>query len=150
MASRSQPEFTIKKAILERQRFHKSMRVKNDEAVLGLFAVDSMEGEVEYDIDFNEWIVRMEMDVLAEHLADHYYEETLILSAPKSWWDHFKATYQDRWWIRWWCAKHPAQETRTSHKVKVKVERWVKYPEANETLPRLGRAIPYEKLERIY
>lgn len=151
MPSQSSPEFVIQKKVLERQRFHKSLRVQNNEEVLGIFASESMEGSVEYDLDFNQWIIRMEMDVLAEHLADDYYQEILTTAGPTTVWDMFKETYGGRWWMRRWVVKHPPKYTHKNHLVQVKVERWVKYPSA-DIMPdkRLGRAIPMERLERIY
>jgi hypothetical protein len=94
--------------------------------------------------------VQMEAYVLQEHLADDYYDgQSDEYAFPKTWWDHFKETYGDRWWLRWWYKRHGAQYDHKSFPVRVKVERYANYPEADITIPRLGRPVPYETTRRL-
>jgi hypothetical protein len=149
----TQPEYAITRHVLERMTFYRRQRLERDmEEVLGEFSANTFTAGVDYDILYDDIILRFEAEVLSERLADDYYEETAYYATPRTWWDMFKETYANRWWFNWyskrWGAPHFDQHSVT---VKVKVERFLKYPHADITPdPRLGRAIPYERLERVY
>lgn len=107
-----------------------------------------MKFETDYDVDFGQWIVRLETSVLSEHLAEDYYEVESYYATPRTWWDMFKETYATRWWFYWyskrWGAPHYEQHTLRN---RIKVDRYVNYPEANIIPdPRLGRTYPYERI----
>ncbi len=62
-----------------------------------------------------------------------------------TWWDHYKATYRGRWWMRWrrWNVRtvkeaHPytvTRDIRCKHHVTVDLERYRTYPHATVALP---------------
>ena len=93
--------------------------------------------------------VKLEAFVLQEHLADDHYEEILEVTQPKTWWDHFKIDHLDSWWGRWLNTHFPPEYDSQLHLVRVKVERYANYPEADIEIPGLGRPVPYEKLRRL-
>lgn len=151
MDSQSQPEFVVEQAILERMRFYHAQRLnRNDEEMLGAFSAEHFKAEVDYDIVYNDLILRFETDVLSEHLVDNIYETTHHVRTPYSWWDMLVHTSREKWWGKILNKYYTPKWFDEYYPVRVKVERYLKYPQANiKPDPRLGRAIPFERLERL-
>lgn len=105
---------------------------------------------VEPDLVRDELIHKIETFFLAEHITDDYYWETVWHpSTPKTWWQMFKQTYSDRWWLKRHVRKHPVQfNTGSSQQVGIKVKRYVGYPDATIQIKNFGRPWPFEMVER--
>lgn len=54
-----------------------------------------------------------------------------------TWWDHFKDTYRQRWWLRALVRRHPVRYVSIPHtrKIELTVEAYRKYPEAKLRIP---------------
>lgn len=141
--------FTTTSAVFDRERFTQSMRMREDPKLLGSFTQDSMRLEVDYDIDFNMWRLRLETEVLKEHIADDYYHTTLERRVPASVWQMFKAEHMHSWWMSWLVDRRPVRHHVWTETVSVKVERSVLYPEANVPRPPLGRPFILEKVNFV-
>lgn len=80
--------------------------------------------------------------VLAEHLPPKQITESIEVGfdVPDGWWQAFRQSYQDRWWMRRSVARHPIR-TRTLTKtatLTVDLTRQLLYPAANVYIPELG------------
>ena len=118
---------------------------------VGSSFMTSMSEEVDQytHLEKDRQVHRLEAFVLREHLADDFYEEVLVVTQPKTWWDHFKIDFQHTWWGRFLYNHFPPEFTHDNHMVRVKVERYASYPEADVAIPQLGRPIPFEQLKRL-
>jgi len=118
---------------------------------VGSSFVSSMREEVDpyVQLEKDRQVHRLEAMVLQEHLADDHYEEILVVTQPKTWWDHFKIDHLDSWWGRWLNTHFPSEYNSENHLVRVKIERYASYPEADVAVPQLGRPIPFETLKRL-
>ncbi len=125
-----------------------TFRIKNDPEIGSNFA-STMDLFHEYEIDFNTIKAGITAYVLQEHLAEDYYEGAKQYVVPHSWWDMFKETYATRWWMTWFVRKHLPKFDTHWLKVRVKVDRYANYPQANVHFEALGRVYPYEKLTRL-
>ena len=131
-------ELLVSEKILDFLRVYKSVRVKNDI----FFSSD-------YMIDFNQWRVMAEKDMLVEHLADDFYYVDTIHSWPASPWQFFKDRHRDSWWLNWLVHRWPVEYQQTTETGQIKVKRYLGYPEAEIKSPRLGQAVPWETVEEV-
>lgn len=88
-------------------------------------------------------VLQLRAHVLAEQLPPQTIQHRVRVETkdPRfaTWWDHFKATYQHRWWMRW--REWDVQTVRTP----VVVERTVCVSVRDHwTYPRAGIALPSE------
>lgn len=105
--------------------------------------------------------LELRAEVLAEHLppeqVHHTVRDTQTFSGEvrdqrfASWWDHFKATYRQRRWMRWryWTVRFQTvvipyrQQVACRHRVTVNVRQHITYPRARVALPpdQFGRPV---------
>lgn len=130
-------EFVVSKKILDRLRLYKTVRVKHDVFM-----------SADYDIDFHQFRVLAERDILADHIADDYYSDYVTFDYPATTWQMFKQTHEFSWWLGWLVRRYPVQRAGTVKSVSIKVKRYLGYPEAK--VPNMGRPIIYETVERLY
>lgn len=76
-------------------------------------------------------------DKLPPQRVTHRVNDTHTVTFPRTWWDHFKAAYRRRWWMRWrdWHVEHEQHHYTCDHKVVVDIEGHWTYPEATVPLP---------------
>lgn len=98
------------------------------------------------DYELQRQRVALEVYVLSEKLAEDVYTDKKSYSTPKTWWDMFKVTYAMTWWLGWLVRRWPAEFDYHWFEVGVRIERYAQYPEANISLPDLGRPVRYERM----
>lgn len=119
---------------------------------------------VRMDDLYAELAHRLEAYVLAEKLVGDTYETTVskLVSfdhtekVPASWWQHFKWTYHDRWWLRWFVNRWQVRlsdveymlDKRVTIPVAMTFERYATYPQADLAIPhhRLGEPVIFERV----
>lgn len=76
--------------------------------------------------------------------------ETVYFPRFATWWDHFKATYRGRWWMRWrrWQVRFVAEDVTVTAKVVVDLTRYHTYPQANIVPPEFGRPVRWTETVR--
>lgn len=86
--------------------------------------------------------------VLAEQLPPQKISHRIRVTTddPRfaTWWDAFKATYRERWWMRWrtWKVEHVMTPVTVARTVEVDVQNHWTYPRAAIQLPEsLGRPV---------
>ncbi len=86
-------------------------------------------------------VFRLQAQVLAEQLppqtADHLVRVATTDPRYATWWDHFKDTHQNRWWMRWrsWSVRYVQKPVSVERVVTVNVrDNWT-YPRAAIALP---------------
>lgn len=133
------------------QRTLEAMRVGTTFAIETKLMDELSPGDRQAAMDFelNRQRVKMEAYVLSDRLSDEEYFDTKRYSTPKTWWDMFKDTYALTWWLAWFVSRRPAQFNHHNFSVGVRVERFAQYPEANISLPGLGRPVRYERITRL-
>lgn len=132
---------TINQFVLEKARVGFRLPVDS-------FTVRSMnfrEEDLRYDL-FSDMVYKLEAYVLQDKLPPKTVEKTLEITLPKTpdtWWDLFKAVKlnENKWYWRWLDRlKTPKFSVRTREvKMKVDLERWVSYPEAQNIPETFGR-----------
>lgn len=91
--------------------------------------------------------VRMETTVLADHLVADHYESHRWVNVPASWWQHFKDTYADSWWLRWLVRRRPPIFDAQHVSMCVSFDRWATYPYARiKEDHRLGAVVYREEV----
>lgn len=77
--------------------------------------------------------------IVEERVVDH---ECLRFA---TWWDHFKATYRTRWWMRWrrWEVCFNIEHRPIRARVEVDMTKHWTFPEANIVPAELGRPMGY-------
>lgn len=108
---------------------------------MGEFAANRMESYTDYDVDYNILRHMVETRVLAEHLASDTYEKSLYFSYPATTWQMFKNTHAESWWLGWLVRRRPVKMHEVEKTAVVHVDRYLKYPAAEDVKPfspRLG------------
>jgi hypothetical protein len=91
------------------------------------------------------WELRTYM--LADHIDDvevvdvrHEKHECLRFA---TWWDHWKATYRGRWWMRWrrWTVNYNIEARTLTARAEADLSRYWAYPQANVTPPEFGAPV---------
>ena len=107
-----------------------------------------------YEDMFRDMVYQLEAYVLQDKLPPVSVEEsTEVLTAPvpATWWDHFKVTKleQNKWYWRWLGKLKPPLMQAESRTVtlKVNLERWISYPEAQNIPDTFGNQYRGYKLE---
>lgn len=86
--------------------------------------------------------------VLADNLGQERISETVRgrveVARFAGWWDHFKATYRGRWWMRWrrWQINYTISRQPAVARVDIDLTRYWTYPEAD--------VLPLEEFGRPY
>lgn len=80
-------------------------------------------------------VVQLRRKVAAEELPPTSY--LVVLQDPRwaTWWDFFKATYRDRWWLAWLVRRHPARTIDVAVRGTVNVRSWWTYPDTPHLVP---------------
>lgn len=93
-------------------------------------------------------VYRLRAQVLAEQLPPQTIKHIIRVTQddPRhaTWWDAFKATYQQRWWMRWrsWTVNHVQTNVTVNRTVEVNVRNNWTYPRAAIRLPdEFGRPV---------
>lgn len=98
------------------------------------------EGEMLQALNVQEYIdgitrdlmVKVQRKVYQKRLTPKFTSGTgqIEIEMPLTWWDHFKQTYQDRWWLSWFARRYPAATKvhRFAHRVDVSLEQYWKFP----------------------
>lgn len=133
---------------LDQMRVSETMYLKADPEI-GTNFTSTAELIHEYQIDYDRLKLGIEAYVLQEHLAEDFYEGSREYVVHHSWWDMFKDTYATRWWATWFVRKHLPKFDMHPMKIRIKVDRYLNYPEANIQMPALGRPYPYERITRL-
>lgn len=133
-----QPRYEAERKTLRQLRVGSSFMVKTE--------IDDSSA-LAFEMDARK--INLEAYVLQEHLADEYFEETVHVRSPYSWWDMLVNTKRETWWGKWLHKWYTVKFFDEFYPVKVKVERFANYPEADIAVPSLGRPVPYESLRRL-
>ncbi|MGC4886723.1 hypothetical protein [Micromonospora sp. DT227] len=86
----------------------------------------------------------LSMSVLAEQLPTErvrgHRREVIQTARFATWWDHWKATYRGRWWMRWrrWSVRQLVDEHELEATAVVDLRRYWTYPRAAVPVPQLG------------
>lgn len=113
--------------------------------ILGRFARDSARFESTPGIGpmaiaDRDIIRKLTVYVLADKLPPEQIVETtrVVVRVPASWWDEFKNTYRNRWWLRALVRRRPVALVDIVRVVTVTVDlrRWRAFPEADVPFPR--------------
>ncbi len=68
-----------------------------------------------------------------------------------TWFDHWKATYRGRWWMRWrrWTVRYNIEHHPITVRVAADLTRYWTYPEASITPPEFGEPVRYATVRQI-
>lgn len=108
-----------------------------------------IELSTDWDLDFNQMIVRVSQDVAAEKLAEQYYTGHRSVSYPRSTWQMFKQTHKDSWWLGWLVRQCPVKKETEWVEMTVKVDRYLKYPDLKIPKPGMGRPLIHEIVKEV-
>ena len=89
-------------------------------------------------------VVQLVSEVLTEKITGE--SKTVRLDIPASWWESFKQTFSDSWWLRRFVKRYPVKMTTLENTVTF--ERYARYPNADvpEQVTPLGRPIYFEDI----
>lgn len=108
-------------------------------AGFGQFSGDRLRLSRFVDAETGRLMARFVTDMLAEVLPPERVTETTLVEfrRPATWWDHFKETYRDRWWLRRLVRRRPVQVEVEQRAVRVTVDlqRYRVYPRADVSPP---------------
>jgi len=129
---------------LEQVARHAAVSV-SEETLRGLMLTedrDSIHKAMIYTLSSKVWGERLHDPV--EHIVT--FEEEHLIPLPATWWELFKQTYADRWWLRWIVKRYPVRTVemriRFSGKRRVIPRIVAAYPELNRLFPQeYGRAV---------
>ncbi|TDB88314.1 hypothetical protein E1091_15315 [Micromonospora fluostatini] len=95
-----------------------------------------------------EWAgYELSTSVLADRLSTEHVERNRSVTVTTvrftTWWDHFKAAYRGRWWMRWryWPVRQTVAEQTVTVTVAINLERFWTFPRAPVALPDLGAPV---------
>lgn len=100
-------------------------------------------------------LITLSTYVLADHVGDEEvvrtHRETGEFVGFATWWDHWKATYRGRWWMRWrkWRINYKISELHVDGKVQVDLKQYWAYPRANIAPPEFGEPVRWIQTEAI-
>lgn len=104
-------------------------------AELGRFSRGSVTVERCLAASTAELVAKVVVKVLASQLPpERVVESTLVeFWKPATWWEHFKDTYRDRWWLRWLARRRPVRWEREQRVVETVVDmtRMLAFPKAD-------------------
>lgn len=116
-------------------------------AQLGGYALNRIRAEQRWQPELDALAVTLTTELMGRRGRPGIYEEQATTCAEvvryASWWDHFKAVHQRRWWMRWrrWTVRHHwARETATV-RLRVELAAHVVFPQAPDVAPVLGEPV---------
>ncbi len=102
---------------------------------LGRFSRGSLTVERCLAASTSELVSKVVVKVLTAQLPPERVEESTLVEfrRPATWWEHFKETYQDRWWLRRLVLRWPVRWEREQRVVRVVVDmtRVLAFPKAD-------------------
>lgn len=116
--------------------------------IIGDFAASRMSYRLARIYDPAGMAHHLATEILARATGPRIYTDRRSASVElvrfASWWDHFKATYRRRWWMRWrrWEVRYTLREATAVAEVKVEANIAVLFPHAEDLPARLGPAYP--------
>jgi len=123
------------------------------------FDREDLDLAIEYDLDFNRMIARLETLVFSENLLTDTKAVEFYTYTPTTTWQMFKWLHKDAWWMRWWTGhfedKHwirgrgPVKLKSRKHSYDVKFERYALFPHSTIDSKKLGRAVINEQYNVI-
>lgn len=87
--------------------------------------------------EYDRMVLELRAKVLAEQLPPQEIHHTVRVEAmdPRhaTWWEHFKATYQQRWWMRWrgWTVRYVDTPVTVQRTITVSVRDHWTFPRAS-------------------
>ncbi|MFI7608518.1 hypothetical protein ACIBTV_25660 [Micromonospora sp. NPDC049366] len=118
---------------------------------LGSYAAQRLELREVLD----QMAVELTTSVLADKLPTEqvrqYRRERIETARFATWWDHFKATYRERWWMRWrrWRVAQLVDEHLLEAVAVVDLQRYWAFPRAAVPAPQLGEPVRVMVWDRI-
>jgi hypothetical protein len=87
--------------------------------------------------EINSMILQLKAYVTSEHLEPQTFTDTkkVGIYVPATWWDFFKFTYQDRWWMKKFFQRPKYELVTREVTLSVEVTPQIIYPEANLPVP---------------
>lgn len=104
---------------------------------------------------FDPMLLELRTFLLTDKLGDKEIREERTVDHEcvrfATWWDHWKATYRGRWWMRWrrWTVRYNIEHHPLTARVSVDMSRYWTFPEADVYPDSLGAAVPYIKNQRM-
>lgn len=106
---------------------------------VGPFMRDSARVSTEVQLAAGRLWVRLEADVLTDHLPPVQVteSESVTFQRPASWWQHFKAQYGSARWLSWLVRRRPVQyeDEQKTLTVVVDLQRFRVFPQAEFRYP---------------
>lgn len=98
-----------------------------------------------YKVMLDALVVKLEREVLTEKLEPRTItrKKYAISYVPDTWWDHFKYTYRNRWWLPKFLKRWNKRKVVTPVTFKVKVEPMLLFPELEVPSPEWGKPIKF-------
>lgn len=129
-------EWQANPAVIETQK--KTLELRKYAAQLGIghATLATMKLDMREDFVSQELIYRLELDVLADKIADDKYKAQYAYEVYRSPWQHFKDLYMPQWFKN----RYPVQKNNIKDHVVVRFRRYAKYPKANIALQKDRRA----------
>lgn len=134
------PDVEFNRFVLEKARIATQLPIDS-------YTLNSMRASVEDDMNFfvDQILLRLEAFVLQDKLPPKTVEETYTYTTPPvpaTWWEHFKHSKLGKGWVWAWVTwLKPPLYTAETKKVTLKVDldRWISYPEAQNIPDTFGR-----------
>lgn len=119
---------------------------------LGQFSMDRMDFRQLLDPMFAELSTTVLSEQLPTERVTQRRREEVETARFASWWDHWKATYRGRWWMRWrrWSVRQLVDTHEIEAVAAVHLDRFWTFPKAAVSVPELGdpvRVIQWRRAE---
>lgn len=114
----------------------------------GPYSRERLRMEIHSRLDPHMLALTLSTELLAmvkrDEIQEHHEDVIVVTAAFATWWDHFKATYRGRWWMRWrrWTIRYTESEQVHRVTVRVRADLAAIFPEASVENPRGGRTWP--------
>jgi hypothetical protein len=140
-------EGTFTEALIDLRKLGATRRISGEMAARLRFSAEP-------GIDFyaDDMLLELSTQVWTEDLPPEHFEttRTFTVTAPASWWQHFKEAYAGTWWLGWLVRRRPpvtSTARRTDVTLSVDLRRFRAYPAAPEMTCRLGPAVLHHGID---
>lgn len=113
-----------------------------------VFVLNTVEADSLLQYETDHMVLQLTAKVLAQQLPpqamQHLVRATVDDPRHATWWEHYKATYQQRWWMRWrtWTIRYVDTPVTVQRLITVTVRDHWTFPEASIVPPdKLGRPV---------
>lgn len=113
-----------------------------------VFVLSTTEADSFLQHETDRMVLELKARVLAQQLPpqtmQHLVRVETLDPRHATWWDHYKATYQQRWWMRWhtWTVRYVDTPVTVQRLITVTVRDHWTFPEASIVPPdQLGRPV---------